>query len=118
MKPILTENFTAEAAVSPYRICKAGAADGGALMGAAATDALFGVADELGADAAGDRLDIHTVGLAEVEYGGAVTRGDQLTSDASGRGVTAAAGNRGVGIARVSGVLGDIGQVQISPGTV
>lgn len=118
MKPILTENFVAGAAIAPHRICKPGAADGEALQAAAAGDAQFGVSDELGADAAGDRVDIFTVGTVEVEYGGNVTRGDQLTADAVGKAVTAIATNRTIGIARVSGVDGDIVLVQLAPGTV
>lgn len=118
MKPILTENFTAGAAIAPYRICKLGAADGEAIQAAAAADAMFGVTDELGADATGDRVDIFTVGTVEVEFGGAVTRGAQLTADADGKAITGAAGNRVIGVARVSGVAGDIGLVQLAPGTV
>jgi hypothetical protein len=118
MKPILTENFTAGAVINPYRICKPGAADGAAIQAAAAADFSFGVSDSLGAAAIGDRVDIHTAGLVEVEYGAGVTRGAQLTSDADGKAVTAAAGNRTIGIARVSGVLGDICPVQLAPGTV
>lgn len=122
MKPILTENFTASAAIAPRRITKYGSTDGTALQGAGVDDALFGVSDELGADAAGDRVDIHTLGGVDVEYGGNVTRGDVLTSDAVGRAVAAApaagVNNRIIGQARVSGVLGDIGQVQLGPGLV
>jgi hypothetical protein len=122
MKPLLTENFIAGAAVSPYRIVKHGAADGQVLQGAAVGDAIFGVSDSLGADAANDRIDVHTAGLADVEYGGAVTRGDELTTDANGKAVAAApavgVNNNIVGQARVSGVAGDIGKVQLSPGLV
>ena len=121
MKPILTESFTAGAAIAPHRICKPGAADGAALQAAAATDAMDGVSDELGA-ASGARVDIHTLGVVEVEYGGTVTRGDELTADADGKAITAAPGAgvnmRVIGIARVSGVLGDIGLVRLAPGQI
>jgi hypothetical protein len=122
MKPILTENFDAGAPIAPYRICKPGAADGEALQAAAAADAMDGVSDSLGADAAGDRVDIHTIGVVEVEYGGAVTRGDELTSDANAKAITAAPGvgvnMRVIGPARVSGVAGDIGLVRLAPGQI
>ncbi len=118
MKPLLTENFTAGAPILPYRICKAGAADGEALQAAAAGEFMFGVTDSLGAAATGDRVDVFTVGTVEVELGATVVRGAQLTADSVGRAVTGAAGNRVVGIARVSGVVGDIVLVQLSPGTV
>ncbi|REM14738.1 DUF2190 domain-containing protein, partial [Mycobacterium tuberculosis] len=68
---------------------------------------------------AGDRIDGVRLGIAEVEYGGAVAAGDPLTSDASGRAIVAApaagANARLVGFAEVAGVLGDIGSVFISP---
>jgi hypothetical protein len=116
-KPLLTENFIAGAAINPHRICKPGAADGTAIQAAAVGDFAFGVSDELGA-ASGGRCDIHTAGVADVEFGGNVTRGAQLTSDADGKAVTAVATNRTIGVARVSGVLGDIGSVLLAPGTV
>ena len=134
-KPTLIENFVAEATVSPYRIVKAGSTDDKVLQAAANTDALFGVSNNLGGDL-GKRCDIITSGVADVEYGGAVTRGDFLTADANGEAIsvtrhthtenTAAAytqnattqagsGVRVIGVARVSGVAGDIGSVQIAP---
>lgn len=122
MKPILTENFDAGAAIAPHRICKPGAADGTAIQAAGTTDAMDGVSDELGAAAAGDRVDIYTMGVVEVEYGGAVTRGDHLTADADGKAVTAAPGAgvnmRVIGIARVSGVADDICLVRLAPGQI
>lgn len=58
-------------------------------------------------------------GIAEVEYGGNVTRGDLLTSDANGKAIaTTTAGNRIIGIAMASGVSGDIGLALINPGSV
>jgi len=118
MKQVLTENFTAEAAIAPHRICKPGSADGTVVQAAAAANLAIGVSDSLGADAAGDRVDIHTIGVVEVELGGAVARGAQITADANGKGVTAAAGNRTAGISRVSGVAGDIVLMLLAPGTV
>lgn len=101
--------------VLPNRIVKHGAADGYAVQAAAAADASFGVADNLGALAAGDPFDVIRGGIAEVVYGGVVTRGDALTSDSQGRAVKAASGNRVIGIAEVSGVLNDLGSVFIAP---
>ena len=122
MKPLLTENLTAGAAIAPYRICKAGAADLTAIQAAASTAGMFGVSDSLGAAAANDRVDIYTAGVVDVEYGGAVTRDDLLTADADGKAVAAApaagVNARIIGIARVSGVLGDIGLVQLAPGRI
>lgn len=135
--PILTKNFESDGAISPYRIVAHGSSDGNVAQGAADTDALCGVTGQVGTDAAGERVDANMAGVAFVEYGGNVTRGDPLTTDASGRAITAtahthtentasaytqnattssAANVRIIGYAVVSGVLGDIGSVQITPG--
>lgn len=112
-------NYAAGGAVNPLRIVKHGAADREAVQAAGNTDALMGVADQMGAGTAGDPLDVIKSDLAEVEYGGNVTRGDWLTSDSEGRAVTAApaAGEtvQVIGRAEVSGVLGDHGSVHVSP---
>lgn len=115
-------NFNAGAAVAPYRIVKFGANDKEAIQATGSSDASIGVSDQMGAEAAGDPLDVVRSGLAEVEYGGNVTRGDWLTSDAEGRAVTAspAAGATAqiIGRAEQSGVLGDIGSADISKNTL
>ena len=103
------------AAIKPHRIVKYGDADGKVIQSAAATDAHVGVSGR--ADIAnGGRIEIARAGIADVEYGGTVTRGDILTADADGKAVTGADGNRVIGIAESSGVAGDIGQVLIAPG--
>lgn len=115
---LLNKNYLAEAAIAPFRIVRMGAADGGVLQAAAATDALIGVSEAVG-PASGERCDVVKVGLADVELGGAVVRGGPVTSDATGRGVAAApavgANNRVIGFAEVSGVAGDIIPVYLSP---
>lgn len=115
---LLNKNYTAEGAITARRIVKPGSADGTVAIAAAATDALMGVCESVG-PADGERCDIIKVGIADVEFGGAVTRGGPLTSDASGRAIAAvpAAGAnvRIIGFAEVSAVAGDIGQVLISP---
>ncbi|MFA5825837.1 MAG: capsid cement protein [Gallionellaceae bacterium] len=133
--PILIKSGKAEGAIAAHRIVKFGAADGGVLQASAATDAMFGVSAELSA-LTGERCDVIKLGDADVEYGGAVTRGDELTADADGKAITAtrhthtentaaayaqnaATGTatlpRIIGVANVSGVLGDIGSVAIAP---
>jgi hypothetical protein len=116
--PNLIRNFLAEAAVNAFRIVKAGAADGQVLQAAAVGDKSIGVSTDIAA-AINERCDVIMDGIADVTYGGAVTRGDLLTSDANGKAVTAAPGagtnNRIIGIAVVSGVLDDVGQVNIAP---
>lgn len=109
-------NYTAETALAKFRIVCFGATDGSVKQAAASTDLIIGVTEGF-AYAVGDRVDIVRSGPAEIEYGGAVTRGQPLTSDAVGRAVAAApaAGNnvRIIGYAEVSGVLGDIGSVYV-----
>ena len=71
--------------------------------------------------AAGTVCDVHVTGPAPIEYGGPVTRGARLTSDAQGRAVVAApaAGQTVeiIGRALVSGVLGDFGKVNLARST-
>lgn len=119
--PGLQKSYSAEGAIGAYRIVKFGAADGGVLQAAAATDKLIGVIDRIPAAASGDRVDVIRSGIAEVEYGGTVAAGDLLTADASGRAIvaTAAAGSnvRVIGVAEVAGVVSDIGSMLIDPGS-
>lgn len=116
---LLNKNYTAEGAIAAHRIVKPGSADGKAAQAAAATDYLMGVCEAVG-PADGERCDITKSGIADVEYGGAVTRGQPVTADADGKAVAAApaAGSnvRIVGFAEVSAVAGDIGPLLIAPG--
>ena len=102
-------------AVAPHRIIKYGDADGKVVQSAAAADAHVGVAGRA-STASGGRVEIARAGIADIEYGGTVARGSLLTADADGKAVSAADGNRVIGVAEVSGVAGDIGQVLLAPG--
>lgn len=119
LNPILSKAFDAGAAVPAYTIIKLGANDGTAVPSAAATDALLGVSTSLPA-ALGERVDAILVGVAEVRYGGPVTRGDLLTSDANGKAVKAVAGAgvRTIGVAMQSGVADDVGSVLLDRATL
>ena len=103
---------TAQGAVGAFRIVKFGTADSTCAVAAAATDALIGTSDSLAKDD-GEVVDIDQRATSQVVYGGNVTRGDPLTSDANGAAVKAApaagANVRIIGFAEVSGVAGDIG---------
>lgn len=117
----LQKTLIAGAAVAKNRIVKFGSDDSTAIQASAATDKSIGVSDNLGA-ASGDTFDVIIDGIALVEYGGNVTRGDMLTADSNGKAVAAAptATNsvRVIGVAMASGVSGDIGSVRIAPGAV
>lgn len=119
--PGLIKSFNAEGAIQGRRIVKFGTDDGQATQATAETDILFGVSEIIDADD-GDRVDIVLTGIPEVEYGGNVSRGDQLTAGADGKAVKAApaagVNNRIVGTAMVDGVAGDYGSVLLGPGQV
>ena len=118
---VLIKGGTAEAAVAAYRIVKPGTTDGSYIQSAAATDFHVGVCESVG-PAIGERVDIVKVGIADVEFGGTVTRGQPVTADASGKAVAAAPGAgsnvRIIGFAEVSAVSGDIAPVLIAPGVM
>lgn len=104
--------YSAEAAILPNRILKPGAADYGVLPASAATDKIIGVSMPLISVGAGETVEVVHEGIAEVKLGGTVTRGDFLTSDASGQAITAApsvgVNNSILGRAQVSGAAGDL----------
>ncbi len=108
----------AGAAIAPWRIVKPTANEAEVIQAAAATDALIGATGILGA-ASGERVDIHMGRIMEVEYGGTVTAGDWLTSDADGKAIaTVTADDSTVGRALEDGVDGQIGSVLFSPGKI
>lgn len=115
--PGFTKTYTAEGAIAARRFIKYGSADRQVLQAAAAADAIMGVSERLPV-LAGERVDVVKSGLAEIEYGGVVTRGDPLTADADGRAVkaepAAGANNQIGGWAEVSGAVGDHGLVNIA----
>lgn len=97
--------------VSPYRIVKR--RDATTIQQAsAATDKFLGISQ---ADEPSGSGTIRTafIGIVFLEYGGTVSWGDPLTSDANGKGVAAApaagVNNTLIGICMQDGVSGDIG---------
>lgn len=107
----ISRNYVTGAATNPYRIAKFGASDGVVVQGAAATDKLIGVFDDMAHDS-GVPADVIRDGRCLIQFGGTVTRGDWLTSDANGKAVTAApaagANVSTIGRAEVSGVANDV----------
>lgn len=117
-RPDLIMSFLASTLIAAHRIVTFDTDDNTVITASSETNALLGISD-LGADNAGDRLDVIMDDICEVEFGGTITRGDLLTSDSVGRAVTATiAGSRIIGIAMVSGVIGDIGTVNIVPSKI
>lgn len=120
--PGTTMNFVAEGAIAHRRIAKMGAADYGVLQATATTEAFVGVVDAPGGVAAGDRVDVTMDGIAEVELGGTVTRGNPITADSAGKGVAASpaatVNAQIIGFAVISGVAGDYIPVHLGRGTI
>lgn len=110
----LIKSFDANGAVAANRLCALNANDGEVVQASAASDMLIGASGIVAAED-GHRIDVHMSDIAEVTYGGSVSRGDLLTSDDDGKAVTATAGDRAVGIALVDGVANDIGSVLVYP---
>lgn len=63
---------------------------------------------------------VRTIGVSKVKYGGNVTKGEQLTTDGSGRAITAAPGagvtHQLVGQARTSGAVDELGSMFVKQG--
>lgn len=122
--PVLTKSFVAGGTIVPFTLVKFGADDNTVVAAAAVADFLLGVADipHQGNAVTGERVDVVVNGVAEVKYGGTITRGQLLTTDASGYAVAAApaagTNNRIIGVALQSGVSGDVGSVLLSQGSV
>lgn len=114
---ILVKSFVPEAAIAGYRIVKFGSADNAMVQASAASDESIGVSSFVGGDPSnGDStVDVVLLGIAEVELGDTVTRGQALTADAQGRAIPATSeGERIIGNAMNSGVVGDIQAVHLA----
>lgn len=118
----LIKSLEATTAIPARRFVKFGAADGTGVPAVDGAAYIRGVSPAIDTDV-GERCSVQMTGnVAEIVYGGNVARGDPLTSDAQGRAVTAApaAGANAFigGYAEVSGVLGDIGTIDVLPGRI
>ncbi len=109
------------AILTAFLIAKFGADDDTLSQATASTEILIGVFQHTTVNA-GDEVRVMLDGISRVVIGGAVARGDYLTSDANGKAVTAAPGagvNANViGRAMASGVANDIIPVHLSPGRI
>lgn len=97
--PGLIKSYKAGAAVSPCRLVKIGAAAGEVIHNAAATTPTLGVTRENIIASTGQRIDVIHDGIVYVEAGAPIALGAKLTSDGTGRAITAAAGNEQAGTA-------------------
>lgn len=107
--------YRAEEIIPARTIVKFGTQDATAKIATAVTDGFIGVTGSVGATAVGDTVDVVKAGVVEVIYGGTVTRGDLITTNATGQAVKSSAnGDKIIGIAETSGVQNDIGSVYLS----
>lgn len=111
---LFIKSFIADGAVAPFRAVKFGTAATHAAQATAATDATFGLADSLGADGAGDNLDVIVDGIGTGIAGGTIAAGDFLTADSQGRLVKATTG-RVLGFAWEPAVVNDQFGVKLNP---
>jgi len=115
---ILVKTLTAAGTIANRRLVKFGSNEGEVVQAAAASDAIIGVADCPNGAVSGDKIDIVLLGLCDVEFGGTVSAGALVTSDASGRAVAAApatgANVRIAGASYQAAVSGDIARVMLA----
>lgn len=103
----MNKAYRAETAIEGHRFITFGTADGDVKMTTAKTDVVIGVSEFVGAKA--DRtVDICHSRRVEVQLGGTVVRGDELTAAADGQAVKAATGDKIAAIALNDGVKDDI----------
>jgi hypothetical protein len=114
-------SFSITAALGPNRIAAYTANRGEVAPATAATQKLAGAVD-LGADAAGQMVDVEIGGIGKVRLGGVVAAGDPITSDANSKGVAAsfAAGQTRyvIGFAIEPGVADDIIRYRVAPSVI
>lgn len=117
MNPGLIKSYNAGAAINPCRLLKAGSADWAAIQATDGSAAYLGVSAENLSVSSGAKVDAIKSGLAFLELGDTVTRGQYLKADANGKGVpvTIVAGTPVYAGAKaeVSGVAGDIIPVEV-----
>ena len=110
------------AAIASYRLVKHGSADGTVVQAIDGTAPIIGVCTRVEAAATNSSVDIVRGGVPKVQYGGAVARGDPLTSDAHGKAVRAVAQASEelyiAGFAEVSGAAEDIGSMLFCPSQI
>jgi hypothetical protein len=112
---LLIKTFRAAAAIPRHRIVNLGSANDIVQQSTAAGNLHMGVTTELDV-VANERVDVVLAGLTQIVAGAAIARGALVTSDASGRAVTAATTNRVIGQALTdAAAAGDLIVVNLSP---
>lgn len=112
--PLLPLSRTAGGAIAPYRFCKA-STDGKVLQNDSATGAVQGV-NGPNAQTSGEVFTMQCAGIVPIEYGGNVTNGNKLTSNADGKAVVATEGDDVFGRAMEDGDSGTHGSILLGFG--
>jgi hypothetical protein len=111
----------ASAVGSAFVIAKFGSDDSTVDVASSSADALIGVIQHT-TQAAGEVVRVMVTGITRLKLGGTVSRGDFVTSDANGRGVSASPGagvNASViGMALASGASGDVIPLLLAQGRI
>lgn len=103
----MNKAYHAESAIEGHRLITFGTADGEVKMTTAKTDVVIGVSEYIGAEQ-DQTVDVSHCRRVEVQLGGTVARGDELTAAADGKAVKAATGDKIAAIALNDGVSDDI----------
>lgn len=111
---ILVKSFVAESPIPRNRFIKVGTTAGGILLATAATDLIIGISSDVVDADTGDFADGNLIGVSNIKVGGTIAYGARVTSDSTGRAITAVGTVRVGGIAMAAGVLNDIIPVLIS----
>jgi hypothetical protein len=120
---ILLRGLIADATIPAYSLVKFGTDNKHVAVTSAVADKVIGIYSNPVDAAAGDPVDITVIGIDRVRAGAAFSPGDLLTTDASGRAVTAApaagVNNRVIGYAfSDASAANDVSEVFITPGSV
>lgn len=99
--------FNAETDLDGRRLLTFGTKEGDVKLATAATDPVIGVSQYIGA-VQGTVIDVNIDNHGQVQLGGTVNRGDELTAGADGKAVKAASGNKIFGMALQDGVADDV----------
>lgn len=126
MNALLIKNYIAGGVIRPCRFVK-WSADGTVVEAVDGAAPIIGISEQVGVtqadlDAGRNRIDVIRAGLAYLDIGGNVSRGDWLRADANGKGVAAAlsaAATMHIGArAEVAAVSGDQIMVQVGGNVV
>lgn len=115
-RDLIIQSYTAGGAIEAYRLVKFGTKDGQVVQASGAADPIIGVSTRLGADAAGEQVEVVRLGPALVDCGGSIDRGALVTSDGDGKAVNAAVTNRVAGIIEVTVAAGRRAICMVQPG--